>query len=183
MPTSQPLPTPAARLRSYVTAHEATSNLTEQITALSWIADDGTDTTAPLLLDDLRQAAEALEPRVHSTVTQYGIRFPDGSVVWATDQDAVTLGQDGLRVRQTITMAAVAPGEYPVDLAKVVAGSDNGAARSQFITQAEELAAAARIEADEYVDSLKIVRRTIRLVINEWEDLEFEEPAEGSPSS
>lgn len=173
----------AARIRTYLEIHKSTPNLSmDNAASINYMHNDDLRTTE-LTLNDLEAAADALAPRMYSTVTQYGIRFPDGSVVWAADQDAVTFGQDGPRVRPTMTMAAVAPGEYPVDLAKVVAGSDNGAARSHFINQAEELAAAARIEADEYVDSLKIIRRTIRLSINEWEDLEFEEPAVEATSS
>lgn len=192
MPTSRPLPTAAARLMAYVEAHESTSNNSNQITAMSRMV-DGVDTTSPLYVDDVREAAEALNAATHRIagghLVQYGIRFPNGDTVWSSATNALLLLDDGSvkELPHVVLSGKLYPEGVEVRLDNVVTGWGTARDRKEFIRQAEEIAAAAHIDTAEYLRGLRIVRRTIIVDTTEPEVLEFlgsdEEEAEQPPSS
>lgn len=171
MPTSQPLPTAAARLRAFADAHASVPNFTNQITAVSRI-EDGVDTTSPLYLDDIREAAEALAVGDHISEehreAQYGIRFPNGETVWVPATDAVRFDEDGAVkiLGHALNQARVdAEARGTVRLDNVVSGWGNGRDLTEFVNQADGLAAAARVDSDGYLKGLQVVRRWLTVSV------------------
>lgn len=194
MPTTQPASTAVQRLLEYVEAHEETPSLHNQITAISWTR-EGMDTTAPLYLDDVREATRALAEVEDVTEdhreAQYGIRFPNGETVWVSAADAVRFDEDGAVkiLGHALNQARVdAEARGTVRLDNVVSGWGNGRDLTEFISQADGLAAAARVDSDGYLKGLQVVRRWLTVSVTGPEVVkEFLKEDEGdageSPSS
>lgn len=188
--TTQPAATAVQRLLGYVEAHEETSNLSNQITAISWHK-EGVDTTAPLYLDDVREATQALNETADiledHREAQYGVRFPNGDIVWVQSIDAVRLLEDGtVKILSHLLSEARVDVEArdTVSLDNVVSKFGNGRDLAAFIGQAEDLAAAARIDTADYLRGLKVVRRFVTVSVSKPEILEFLElDEEDAPSS
>lgn len=96
------------------------------------------------------------------TITQHGLRFPDGSVRWAAG--SVDLTNEGHVNAPEVETTATSRSAYQLNLREVLADK---AAASHLRGQLEDLAKAAHTDPEKYLKDCRIVTRTIIVVVQE----------------